>query len=183
MLRDCILINVVILTHRYFHNGGENVFETVSSGECGQATASCRSFFAAAAQDKLDSMHTLVRVRLLCESIDATDLEAVRNILRVKRTVVIGLREGVSFRVIRVVELDVIDVGSTGARISSGRDFRDSQVLHVVSDQRIFSRVASIKDVSLDAIFEDELNATERAISFAGFNLLQFDWLELIFSF
>ena len=128
-------------------------------------------------------MHTLVRVRLLCESIDATDLEAVRYLLGVHRTIVTRLCEDFSFRVIRVVELDVIDVGSTGARISSGRDFRDSQVLHVVSDQRIFSRVASIKDVSLDAIFEDELNATERAISFAGFNLLQFDWLELIFSF
>ena len=124
-------------------------------------------------------MHTLVRVRLLCESIDATDLEAVRNILRVKRTVVIGLREGVSFRVIRVVELDVIDVGSTGARIGSNRDFLDWQVLNVVSDQRIFRRVASIIDISLGPIFEDELNATERAISFAGFNLLQY---ELFFS-
>ena len=124
-------------------------------------------------------MHTLVRVRLLCESIDATDLEAVRNILRVKRTVVIGLREGVSFRVIRVVELDVIDVGSTGARIGSNRDFLDWQVLNVVSDQRIFRRVASIIDISLGPIFEDELNATERAISFAGFNLLQ---NELFFS-
>jgi len=124
-------------------------------------------------------MHALKGTRILCESVDATDLEAVRYLFGVHRTRVTRQCEDFSFCVIRVVELDVIEVESF---IDSDRDFLDWQVLHVVSDQLIFRRVVSIKDVSLDAIFEDELNATERAISFAGFNLLQFDWLELIFS-
>ena len=123
-------------------------------------------------------MYAFVRIRVLCESVDATDLEAVRYLFGVHRTTVIRQCEDFSFRVIRVVELDVIEAVS----IDSDRDFLDWQVLHVVSDQRIFRRVATIKDVCLDAIFEDELNATEPVNSNAGFNLLQFDWLELIFS-
>lgn len=129
-------------------------------------------------------MHTLLptRVVVLCVGVHTSDLEALGDILGDFRTIGVRPREDISFRAILVEELEVIDIGSTVTRIHSSHDLRDRLVLHVVSNEFIGS-LLTIVDPSLNAILEDELNAAERAISFANFNLLKFQRLEFIFAF
>ena len=51
-------------------------------------------------------------------------------------------------------------------------DLLDRLVFHVVSNERIVS-VTTIVELGLNAAFEDKLNATERVLSFASFDLLE----------
>ena len=76
------------------------------------------------------------------------------------------------FHAILVDELDVVDISSTFFKKDLYADLPDRLFSHVDGNE-IIAFVTSIVELSLNALFEDKLNATERSSSFASFDLLE----------